>query len=78
MRNQREVENDDLSAEDSLMTLDAVGRLLSVSKRTVYRLIAKGVLPPVAKVGHSSRLLRSDVERFFESLKLKRKECCGT
>lgn len=77
MLNQRESRNDDLSADDSLMTLDTVGRLLSVSKRTVYRLIAEGVLPPVAKVGHSSRLLRSDVEKFFENLRRKRKGYCG-
>jgi len=63
-------ENDTVS--ERLITLDKVAELLSVTKRTVYRLIAKGDLPQPLKVGHSVRLSVSDVTEYFERLKLQR------
>ena len=61
---------------DSLLTLDNVAELLSVTKRTVYRLIAKGELAKSHKVGHSVRFFVSDVSAYFEGLKGKRGETC--
>ena len=68
-------ENDTVS--ERLITLDKVAELLSVTKRTVYRLIAKGDLPQPLKVGHSVRLSVSDVTEYFERLKLQRREGCA-
>jgi len=68
-------ENDTVS--ERLITLDKVAELLSVTKRTVYRLIAKGDLPQPLKVGHSVRLSVSDVAEYFERLKLQRREGCA-
>ena len=59
---------------DSLLTLDKVAELLSVTKRTVYRLIAKGELAKPRKVGHSVRFFVSDVTAYFERLKGERGE----
>lgn len=59
--------------KDSLLSLAEVGERLSLSKRAVYRLIAKGSLPNPVKVGGAVRLYESDLETFFETLKAKRK-----
>jgi excisionase family DNA binding protein len=59
---------------DKLIPLDAVAEMLSVTKRTVYRLIQRGDLPRAVKVGHGVRLYVSDVLSFFERLKLQRGE----
>ena len=47
------------------VSLHEVGRLLDVSKRTVYRLIAEGALPQPFKVGRSSRLQLSQVHAYI-------------
>jgi len=57
---------------DKLIPLDAVAEMLSVTKRTVYRLMQRGDLPRAVKVGHGVRLYVSDVSSFFERLKLQR------
>lgn len=62
---------------DRMLTLDSVAELLSVTKRTVYRLVAKGELPKPIKVGHSVRLCVSDVQAYFERLKQQRGEVCA-
>lgn len=59
---------------DRLITLDNVAELLSVTKRTVYRLIAKGELAKPHKVGHSVRFFASEVEAYYEKLKDRRGE----
>lgn len=61
---------------DRMLTLDKVAELLSVTKRTVYRLIAKGELSKPHKVGHSVRFFVSDVSTYFERLKHQRGEVC--
>lgn len=58
---------------ERLIGLDKVAETLGVNKRTVYRLIAKRELPQPFKVGHSVRLSVSDVEEYFERLKLQRR-----
>jgi len=59
---------------DCMLTLDKVAELLSVTKRTVYRLIAKGELAMPHKIGHSVRFFVSDVTAYFEKLKGQRGE----
>jgi predicted DNA-binding transcriptional regulator AlpA len=63
---------------DSLISLDEAGRMLGgVSKKTVYRRIAEGVLPPPVREGKFSRLFRSDVVRMIEQLKKERDKKYG-
>lgn len=57
---------------ERMLTLDKVAELLSVAKRTVYRLIAQGVFPKPLKVGHSVRIPVSDVSEYIERLKQER------
>lgn len=58
---------------ERLLTLDEIGARLSLSKRAVYRLIAKGDLPKPFKLGGAVRLCESDLENFFQTLKSARK-----
>jgi predicted DNA-binding transcriptional regulator AlpA len=61
-----------------LVSLEEAGRLLGgISKKTVRRRIAEGVLPKPIKEGKFSRLFRSDVVAFIEKLKGKRDEKYG-
>lgn len=55
--------------KDRLIDLKEFADLLSVNKRTVYRLIQSGVLPKPVRVGHSVRFPASDVEAYIERLK---------
>ncbi len=55
-----------------LLNLSEVAKILSISKREVYRLIANGDLPKPLKVGRSSKMLLSDIEQFIERLKSQR------
>jgi len=54
---------------DWLVSLKHVAERLDVSIRTVYRLIAAGILPGPVKVRGASRLWASDVERYLTRLK---------
>jgi len=49
-----------------MLTLDDVAALLSVSRRTIERLIAGGDLPKPVKIGASSRMPEDDVQRYIE------------
>jgi len=51
-----------------LLTLPSAAQRLSISKRTLERLIASGAFPPPVKIGRSSRLLRSDLARYLDLL----------
>ena len=61
------------NSKEHLLTLADVGERLSLSKRAVYRLIAKGDLPKPVKLGGATRLYESDLEEFFQTLKSERK-----
>ena len=65
------VEPDEL-AQDGGMPLmfdyDDAARLLSVSPRTVRRLVASGELPAVTLTPGTRRILRSDLEAYAQSL----------
>ena len=60
------------NSHEHLLSLSEVGNRLSLSKRAVYRLIAKGDLPKPLKIGGASRLCESDLEAFFQHLKATR------
>lgn len=46
------------------LTLDQAASLLSVSKRTIMREIARGRFPKPAKIGRSTRVTLADVEAY--------------
>jgi excisionase family DNA binding protein len=54
--------------QDRLISLQAAAELLSIAKRGVYRLIARGDLPQPVKVGSASRLLESEVRGYISRL----------
>ena len=54
------------------VTLKTAAGLLSISERTLHRLIASGAFPKPIKVGACSRILVEDLERFIER---KRRAC---
>jgi len=61
-----------------LISLEEAGRLLGgISKKTVRRRIAEGLLPNPIKEGKFSRLFRSDVVGMIENLKRMRDEEYG-
>jgi predicted DNA-binding transcriptional regulator AlpA len=63
---------------DCLVSLDEAGRMLGgVSKKTIYRRIAEGILPQPVKEGKFSRLFRSDLIRVIEQMKEKRDKKYG-
>jgi excisionase family DNA binding protein len=51
------------------LTLDVkqVAHLLSVSRRTVYRLLDAGQIPKPLKLGGATRWRRTDIELFVEA-----------
>ncbi|MBB5352950.1 excisionase family DNA binding protein [Haloferula luteola] len=59
--------------EDRLISLAQAGERLSLSKRAIYRLIAKGDLPRPVKVGGATRLYASDITHYLVNLKSARK-----
>lgn len=63
---------------DRLLDLEAVGALLSVSRREVYRLMSRGVLPQPVKIGRSSKLPESEVAAYIEKLKQARAELAAS
>lgn len=58
---------------DRLLTLKQVAERLAVCRRTIERLISRGDLPQVVKVGRRSCMLESDVQGFIEGLKRERR-----
>lgn len=58
--------------EDCLVSLRHAASRLGISTRALYRLMAKGEIPPPVKVGGASRLYESDLEDYMQRLKQKR------
>jgi excisionase family DNA binding protein len=56
------------TVEPLALTVNQVGRLLGISGRTVWRLVAKGELAPPVAIGSSARFKRGDVEAFLDGL----------
>lgn len=61
-----------------LFTLPAAADRLSISRRTLDRLISAGTFPRPVKVGSSSRVLREDIEGYLEQLRRARGDKIGT
>lgn len=64
--------NDKSSLQAELISLRATARLLDVSLRGVYRLIASGELPRPVKVGGSTKLFESDIQNYLNALRSRR------
>jgi excisionase family DNA binding protein len=56
------------SAHRDLLTLPSAAQRLSISKRTLERLISSGAFPPPVKIGRSSRVPSSDLARYLDQL----------
>ena len=63
---------------DNLLTLPQAAGTLAISKRTLERLIARGVFPRPVKIGRASRVSHSDIESFLEQLHRQRGDKVGT
>lgn len=55
-----------------LLTLPQAAHDLSVSRRTLERLIAAGIFPTPVKIGRSSRIPRVDLATYLDKLCLER------
>jgi len=51
------------SDDNAMLTVAQVAEMLSVSKRTVERLVSSGKLPSILVRGHSRRVAKADVLR---------------
>lgn len=49
-----------------LLTAEAVGELLSLSKRTVFRMNSSGRIPKPVRIGGSVRWRANDIEKWIE------------
>ena len=61
-----------------LITLNQAALALSISRRTLERLIAGGVFPVPLKIGRSSRVPRDDIANYLEQLRRQRGDKVGT
>ncbi len=61
-----------------LLTLPEAAGRLSISKRTLERLISAGDFPPPLKIGRSSRVATRDLASFLEKLCRERGDKPGT
>lgn len=49
-----------------LISAKTLAKLLSVSQRTVWRLVSSGKLPEMVSLGGSKRFVMSDIDLFIE------------
>lgn len=61
-----------------LITLNQAALALSISKRTLERLIAGGAFPVPLKIGRSSRVPCEDIVNYLEQLRRQRGDKVGT
>ena len=61
-----------------LITLNQAALALSISRRTLERLIAGGTFPVPVKIGRSSRVPREDIVTYLEQLRRQRGDKVGT
>ncbi len=71
MSDEKRTVNDEI--HEHLIGTDEAARILGVSRRTLYRLIDSGQLPPPVKIGRSTRIVASEITDYIEALKAKRK-----
>jgi len=55
-----------------LLTLKQAALTLSISKRSLERLISSGTFPVPLKIGRSSRVSRDDIANYLEQLRRQR------
>jgi excisionase family DNA binding protein len=60
--------------EEKLLSIAEAAKRLSISVRSVWRLIAAAQLPVPVKIGRCSRLCASDIEAYLQKLKSQRPE----
>ena len=60
------------SAERMLLTLPQAAHELSISKRTLERLIAAGEFPAPVRIGRSARVPSTDLVAYLEKLLVQR------
>ena len=63
---------------DHLLTLPDAASRLSISKRTLERLISAGDFPSPLKIGRSSRIASRDLAAYLEKLRRARGDQLGT
>ena len=61
------------NAPKEFTSLKAAAQRLDISLRSIYRLIARGVLPRPVKVGGASKLFESDIRNYVASLQAQRR-----
>lgn len=66
-----------MGSDRDLFTLPKAAEKLSISKRTLDRLIASGTFPHPVKIGRSSRVLRGDITRYLDQLCRERGDILG-
>ncbi len=64
--------------ERDLFTMPRAAQKLSISKRTLERLIASGTFPPPVKIGRASRVMHADIANYLEKLRRERGDRIGT
>ena len=62
----------------ALLTFEQAADELSVSRRTLARLVSRGEFPPPLKIGRSSRIHPDDLAAYLEKLRHARGEKFGT
>ncbi len=67
-----------MADERLLVTKNQAAAALSISKRTLDRLIAGGAFPAPLKIGRSSRVSREDLAHYLEQLRRQRGDKLGT
>ncbi len=60
-----------------LITMKQAASSLSISKRTLDRLIAAGAFPPPLKIGRASRVSLTDIANYLERLRQARGDKLG-
>ena len=66
-----------LTEDRDLFTMQNAARKLSLSRRTLERLIASGTFPSPLKIGRSSRVMREDISNYLEQLRRARGDKLG-
>ena len=69
MNNHQNTTNPTHPSGDRLVSIRNVGHQLDLSTRAVYRLVAKGDIPPPVKVGGATRFYQSDLDHYMNRLK---------
>lgn len=67
-----------IADERLLLTKSQAAASLSISKRTLDRLISAGTFPRPMRIGRASRVARADIAGYLEKLRRERGDKLGT